>query len=75
MRPQRIFVINKKGNRHLSQDYRAYLRNLIGMNYEERREWYLLGVSLTRAREARIVDMIGTYDFLTAPINGNGENA
>lgn len=72
MRPETAFETDKKGNSRLTRDYKSYVRNLLGMNYEERVEWWLLGVPLTRARESRIVCLHETYDFLAAPINGDG---
>jgi len=60
-RPSRIFGKKKKdGTRPLDPTYKAYLRDLVRMTPCERKEWRLLGVHLTRAKEARLV---GVYDL------------
>ena len=60
-RPARIFGKKKKdGTRPLSLTYQAYLRDLVRITPEERKEWGLLGVHLTRAKEARLM---GVYDL------------
>jgi len=60
-RPAKIFGKRKKdGTRPLDPTYKAYLRDLVRITPEERKEWVLLGVHLTRAKEARIT---GIYDL------------
>ena len=77
-RPE-IYAKSKRGKIFVNPEYNAYLRNLIGMDSEERREWGLLGVHLTREREGEIVGLSSARAFILAPIgengNGNGENA
>ena len=74
-----IYVKTKRGKIVVNPEYNAYLRSLIGMDCEERREWGLLGVHLTREREGKIVGFRDAKEFILAPIgengNGNGENA
>ena len=60
-RPAKIFGKRKKdGTRPLNPTYKAYLRDLVRITPEERKEWGLLGVHLTKAKEARIT---GIYDL------------
>ena len=60
-RPAKIFGKCKKdGTRPLDPTYKGYLRDLVRITPEERKEWGLLGVHLTRAKEARLV---GVYDL------------
>jgi len=60
-RPAKIFGKRKKdGTRSLDPTYKAYLRDLVRMTPEERKEWRLLGVHLTRAKEA---NLMGVYEL------------
>jgi len=60
-RPTRIFGKRKKdGTRPLDPTYKAYLRDLVRMTPCERKEWRLLGVHLTRAKEA---NLMGVYEL------------
>ena len=64
----RPFVKTKEGKLRLSGSYKYYIRSVVGMTPEERREWYLLGVHLTNSKEAYLVDILGTYEFLEKSI-------
>jgi len=66
--PSQPFTKTKKGKLRLSDSYKNYLRSVVGMTSEERREWYLLGVHLTNSKEAYLVDILGTYEFLEKSI-------
>jgi len=62
----------KDGSYYLNPLYKSYVRGVVGMDYEERREWRNLGCRLSISDEARLVDLVGTYVFLETPIGGNG---
>ena len=73
-RPQ-VYAKTKKGKTIINPEYKTFLRNEIGMTEEERNEWYLLGVPLTRQREGAIVGFRDALTFITEPVgeNGNGK--
>ena len=66
--PPRPFTKSRNGNLHLSSSYKYYIRSIVGMTPEERREWKNLGVHLTNSKESHLVDILGTYDFLERSI-------
>ena len=74
-RPE-VYAKGKKGKTIVNPEYNAYLRHLVSMDEQERHEWYLLGVHLTREREGKIVCFRDAKEFILAAIgeNGNGEH-
>jgi hypothetical protein len=62
-RPSRIFGRKKKdGTRPLDPTYKAYLRDLVRITPCERKEWGLLGVHLTKSKEANLMGVYDLYD-------------
>jgi len=63
-RPAKIFKKNKRGEICLTPEYYAYLRNLVSVDYEEKKRWQNLGVNLTVPRQGRIECLGETYNFI-----------